>query len=518
MGAERVESWYVGVDVGTGSCKCVLVDQGARLLGLGSHKYASQSSHGKWQEQDPESIFQAMIASVRAALEQAGELPGEAGGISIGSALHSLVALDENDRPLTGVITWADGRAVEQAQRIKSVPNSEALYQRTGCPVHGMYPLYKIIWLREQRPEVFAKAARFASVKEYILARLCGRQISDYNIAAGSGLLNATSLEWDDLALELAGVKPAQLPELADPRQVLGKLKAEHADHMGLPAGTPLVLGASDAVNSSLGCGSVFPWRATCNIGTSGALRVIVEQPLLDEHARSWCYAVDSGHWLVGGAINNGGLVLSWLRKVINQATADSHIPYERFEQLAEGAEPGAGGLLFLPYLAGERSPNWNLDARGVFFGLSLEHDLRHMTRAVMEGVAFRMRSLNEMLLDLSGELREIRASGGFVESSLWVQILSSVLGRTIDLPAVEEPASLGSAFWAMMADGALGDYADIDRLIGIRRRVSPVEADLGTYDRLYVLYNQVYAALADSLTQIAAFQRGMEPDNRSLK
>jgi gluconokinase len=425
--------------------------------------------------------------------------------------MHSLLAVDEKDRPLTGVLTWADDRAAPQALAARNNPVFDQLYGITGCPVHWMYPLYKILWLREERPDLFQAARRFVSGKEYICRRLCGEWVVDYSIASGTGLLNVTSHGWEPAALELAGIEPGQLSPLRPPRQALERLEAGLARRMGLLPEVPFILGSSDAANSSLGTGAGLPWEATCMIGTSGALRVISPHPVLGAARRNWCYALDEKHWLVGGAINNGGIALAWLQDTLNGAFRGlgevEQLSFEDILHLAAESEPGAGGLICLPFLAGERSPNWNLNARGALVGLTLAHDARHLARALLEGIAFRFRSLDEMLAEAGVELRRVRASGGFTRSDFWLQLMSDVLGRELSLPLNGESSALGSAFWAMGLDGPCGVIEQLDQWAPVSRTFQPDLARASAYDRLYPLFGDLYRAIAPHFEPIARFQ-----------
>ena len=404
--------FFVGIDLGTGSCKSIVVDEDGQPLGFGAAEYPGAEARDRWQEQHPGDLVQAAIVSVRRAVERSGLRPGRCGGMSIGGALHSVMAVDGRDAPMTGVITWADGRAHAQARVVAAAPAGKGLYRETGCPAHGMYPLYKIIWLRENRPEVFGRAGRFVSAKEYVGFRLTGVWQVDYCLAAGSGFLNTHTLRWSDQALDLAGIRRDQLSPLAAPAAFLGKLAPGAAAAMGLPAGTGVATGSSDAVNSSIGAGAVTPAQATLMVGTSGALRVVSPRPVLDPDARSWCYAIDETHWLVGGAINNGGVALTWLRDCLNQAHPGRPLAFEDLLALAGRAPAGSGGLICLPFFAGERSPNWNLNARAAFFGMSLEHELRHVARALLEGIGFRFKNLLGVLTEIGLDPEQIVVSG----------------------------------------------------------------------------------------------------------
>jgi len=413
------------------------------------------------------------------------------------------------------VITWADGRSAPQAQAIKKLPQAAEVYRQTGCPVNGMYPLYKISWLREVCPDIFAKAARFVTAKEYVFQKLTGQQVIDYAVASGSGLLNIHALEWNALSLDIAGITGNRLAPVSRPLTLFRGVDPTLAQAMGVAPETPVVLGASDAANSSFGAGAVSPSQATCSIGTSGAFRVVAPRPGLDDQARLWCYVADETHWLVGGAINNGGIAFSWLKDALKPALAylpdDRALSFDDLVGLAEQVEAGAGGLVCLPFLAGERSPNWNENARAAFFGMTLQHDIRHLARALLEGVAFRMRSVNEILSGMVGDIREVRASGGFTRSALWPQIFASALNRDLRVPAWAETSALGAAFWAMRGAGALPDFESAGGRVSLGAEFHPAPADAAVYDRLYPIYAALYRNLTASFDQIAQFQLEQE-------
>ena len=502
------DTYFLGIDLGTGSCKAILLDHTGSVRGFGQGEYANDagSAQQSWNEQDPQSILDGMAAAARGALAQANARAEQVAAFSLGGAMHSLLALDHYGRPLTGVITWADGRGAKQASALRGTPLGAALYQRTGCPAHGMYPLYKIMSLREEQPDLYRRAARFVSAKEYVLEQLSGEWLVDYSIAAGLGAMDTRALAWDAEAMTLAGLTPGQLAPLAGPQHSL-RLKNERiAASMGLLPGTPLILGCSDAVNSSLGAGAVLPGQATLMIGTSGALRLISPQPVMHPHGRNWCYAIDPSHWLVGGAINNGGVALSWLRDLFNQA-ANAQLSFDDIIALAGQAPAGAGELVCLPFFAGERSPNWNLNARAAFVGLSLQHGPAHMARALLEGIAFRFCSLAEMLDEAGCEMSEVRASGGFTRSPLWLGITAAALMRELRLPAWGETSAWGAAAWAMIGVGALGSLEEAGRLVPVEGSMLP-DAELAEiYTRLYPIFTRLYERLLPSFEEIAGFR-----------
>lgn len=500
------QGWFLGIDLGTGSCKSVVVSEKGAVLGFGLGEYLAGRL---WTDQSPQAVVDGMVHSVRAAVEQSGVSPLGCLALSMDSALHTLVAVDRKGEAISGIFTWADPRGSLQAQATRSQPIAKDLYRNSGCPPAHIYPLYKILWLKEQRPDTFQQASAFFSLKEFVFQKLTGLRLQDYNLAAGSGMLNTHSLNWDPLSLDLAGIDPGYLAPLADPLTVTYGVMPELAKLLGIPTDTPVVLGSSDAFNSTFGAGAVGKGQATCMVGTSGAFRTLVSKPILDETARTWCYVVDPHHWLVGGAINNGGLSLSWLRDLINGATSEGkQLSFDELVDLAGESPAGSGGLVCLPFFTGERSPNWNGDARAVFFGLSLQHDLRHFARCVLEGVAYRLRNISEILSDLSGDIVEIRLSGGFAYSGLWPQIISSVIGRELLTPEWPETSSLGAAFWAMLGTGVFTSIEDAASRVVIARRFRPVSTEKAIYDRLYRIYLDLYRQVQGSFSEIASFQR----------
>jgi gluconokinase len=508
-------SWFLGIDLGTGSCKAAVVDIETNILGFGVGEYSGGDVHDRWQEQNPQQLLDATITSVRNAVAHAGVDPGNCVGLSLGGALHSLLALDLKGEPLTGVITWADGRAVEQAEATRKSSLAARLYQETGCPPHGMYPLYKIIWLREKKPDIFRNAWRYITAKEYVFSRMTGEYVVDYCLAAGSGLLNTHSLSWDSLCLDAADLRKDQLAEPAPPLTVHNGLEPDVARLMGIRQDVPVVLGSADAANSNLGAGAVSPKQATCMIGTSGAFRAICPRPILDRKARSWCYAVDETHWLVGGAINNGGVALSWLRDCLNQSRPDSaathRLSFEDVLALASRSPAGAGGVICLPLFAGERSPNWNLNARAVFFGLSLSHGVQHLCRALVEGIALRFKNLNEVLTEVGVDVKQIIASGGFTQSEFWLQVVTDALNREVIVPAWGETSCLGAAFWAMLGTGSVNRLESLNDFMKPGSTRFPRAENAAVYNRLYPLYMKLYGAVSANFDEIARLQQELK-------
>jgi gluconokinase len=257
-------------------------------------------------------------------------------------------------------------------------------------------------------------------------------------------------------------------------------------------------------------------------VGTSGAFRVISPRPILDEKARSWCYAIDEGHWLVGGAINNGGVALSWLRDCLNRAvphdTPERELTFEDIIALAGTAKAGAGGVICLPFFAGERSPNYNLNARALFFGMTLEHGVKHLARALLEGIAFRFRSLKEVLVDIGVEVRQIIASGGFTKSPLWLQVMADVLDRELMIPAWGDTSALGAAFWALLPARQGGRLETVGDLVKLRDSCRPNPENVEIYNRIYPLFERLYRSLEKNFDELAELQAELGRHNGEMR
>jgi gluconokinase len=392
------------------------------------------------------------------------------------------------------VLTWADTRAAAQAERLRGAPGGLELHRRTGTPLHAMAPLAKLAWFREAEPATFAAARRWGGIKELVIGHLTGEWVTDVSIASGTGLLASETLDWDPEALSLAGIDPSQLPALVPATHVLPRLTPAAADALGLPVATPVVAGAGDGPLANLGVGAVRPGVAACSIGTSGALRVMLQRPAVDPLGRTFCYALTPGRWVAGGAINNGGVVLEWA----GDALAPDLGPHaaEALLELAARAPAGAGGLLCLPHLLGERAPHWSAVPRGAYVGLTRAHRREHLVRAALEGVCLQLAVVLEAMRAAGSDVLEIRATGGFARSPLWRQMLADALGMEVGFPAADEGSSLGAALLGMQALGMIETIDVAASLVGIAD-VHPPDPDAAA---AYAALRPVFASLHDAL------------------
>ena len=487
----------LGVDIGTTSIKVVAFDAAGAPRARAELGYPLLESGQGWAEQDPTAILAAVVSTVREAAARAG---AQVAGLSFSSAMHSLLALGESGEPLTPSIVWADTRAAAQAERLRADPSGLGLHQRTGTPVHPMSPLTKLIWFREQDTATFEAARTWAGIKDFVFHHLTGEWVMDHSCASGTGLMELTTLDWDRQALELAGIGADRLPRL-EPSTHVSELTARAAAELGLPVGTPVVAGGGDGPLANLGLGAVRPGVAACSIGTSGAIRVVVEEPAVDPLGRVFCYALTPGRWIVGGAINNGGVVLQWAEKALTPDFGEHG--EQALLELVASVPPGSDGLLMLPYLLSERAPHWSALARGAYVGLTNTHGRAHLVRAALEGVCLQLAVVLHSVEAAGNEIREIRATGGFARSPEWRQMLADALEMEIGFPKGQEGSSFGAALVGMEALGLIESIDVAAELTSIENVVRPEPAAAATYRALLPVFESLYDALAPAFAEL---------------
>lgn len=489
----------IGLDLGTTSTKAVAFAVDGTQLASASHGYTLDTPYPGHAVQDPQAILAAAYAAVRDVVAQIGHQ--RIAGISFSSAMHSLLALDASYRPLTPVVTWGDTRAGVHAERLRARPGGLELHRRTGTPLHPMSPLPKLVWFRELEPKLHESAAFWVGIKDWVLVHMCGALVVDHSLASASGLMNIHTLSWDEEALSIAGVSAEQLPELVPTRHVLRGLTDEAAGAMGLPVTTSVVVGAGDGPLANLGVGAVSPGVAACSIGTSGALRVGVDKPAVDPQGGVFCYALTEDRWVVGGAINNGGATLDWVRTLL---TPELEMGDEReLLELAKRAQPGSGGLIMLPYLLSERAPHWSALPKGAYIGLSRGHTREHLIRAALEGVCLQLALVLQSMRAAGLEITQVRATGGVMKSDLWRDVLAAALDIRIDFAEGQEGSSFGAALLGMEALGLIDSIDVAADLIPIGDSVRPDPTTASVYRQLQPVFSALYGQLVSTFTEL---------------
>ncbi|ANE47428.1 gluconokinase [Paenibacillus swuensis] len=514
LGTVSPEARYiVTVDIGTTSTKTLAVRHDGFITASHSVGYPLHTPQPDYAEQDPEEIWGAVLHGVAEVVRTAQIMPHQVTGVSFSSAMHSIFAVDREGRPLMPMMTWADNRSSAYKTILMEQYDGKRIYEQTGTPIHPMSPLLKLMWLQDHEPELFQAAYKFIGIKEYVFAKMFGSYLIDYSIASTTGLFHLRDLQWNADSLQAAGISAEQLSEPVPTTHIVTGLKPEYASAMGISPATPFILGAADGVLANLGSGCYEPGVYSVTIGTSGAVRGVVAEPIADARARLFCYALLPGMWVVGGAINNGGIMFRWARDQLatleaEQARLAGEDPYKRLTELAASVSPGSEGLIFLPFLAGERAPHYNADARGAFFGLSLRHGKPHMVRAVLEGVIYRMASVINALEETGGPARELRASGGFARSAFWCQLLADVSGVQVTVPDTVESSGVGAARLALAALGKTVSVAESEHWIRTTERYEPNAKAHEVYKELFEIYENVYWQLQQPFAAISAFQK----------
>jgi xylulokinase len=504
-------SYLLGIDVGTTSTRALVMDEQGEVVSSRANEYPLDTPRPNWAEQDPHEWWTATVASVREALAGAGVAADAVKGVGLSGQMHGSVFLDDKDQVIRPAILWCDQRTASQCETITETVGEADLVAETCNPVLTGFTAPKIIWLREQEPENFARVRRVLLPKDYVRLHLTGDYATEVSDASGTSLLNVPERSWSDLILDRLELPREMLPEVYESPEVTGAITAEAAEAVGLVEGTPVVGGGGDQAAGGVGNGIVQTGVVSTTTGTSGVVFAHLDEPVMDERLRThtFCHAVP-GKWHVMGVMLSAGGSLRWMRDTLcadERAVAEAlgRDPYELMTEEAAQAPVGSEGLVFLPYLTGERTPYPNPNARGVFFGLSLRHTKAHLVRAVMEGVAYGLRDSFEIIEQMGVEVAQVRASGGGARSGLWRQIQTDVTGHPHSTINVDEGPAYGVALLAAVGAGLYDTVQDACaatiRVVDTRQ---VREENRAIYDGYYALYQQLYARLESSFDQVA--------------
>ena len=491
------QTYVLGIDIGTGSIKAVAMDRQGQVIHSVQAFYATTGT----TEQEIEPVWQAFRICIQKMVQEVQAPPV---AICLGSAMHSIMAVDEDGRPLTNAILWSDTRSTTIAQELRGTVLAEQLYLATGTPVHSMSPLCKIRWWQQHDPETFSKAFKFISIKEAIWYRLFGEFVIDHSLASATGLFNHRELQWDATALSFAGLSPQKLSTPVAVTYSKNRLPQEMALSMHLPADTPFFIGASDGCLANLGSLCLTPEEAAITIGTSAAVRITTSKPVQKPEHMIFHYLLQQDVYVCGGAINNGGNVFQWL---LNKLFAgnESVKSYDDLFREITTVPPGSNGLLFLPYLHGERAPIWDEQSCGVYFGLTAKHSLFHMARAAAEGVCFALAHILYLLEEATDPIQRLKISGGLVQSPAMMQLLADTTRKAVVVQQTEDASAVGAVLLAQKAMGWVDDYASFPKKEG--QRFLPNEQATAIYQNLFPIYKSLYPLLKDSMHAISPLQ-----------
>ena len=494
-------TYFLGIDIGTTHTKAVILTGDGKPFFESKKGYDLLHPHPGYEEQDADEIFDAVIDVIGQAMKAAS---GNVAAVSFSAAMHSIFPVDADGKPLYHSIIWADTRSKKEADAIASQPDAALICRNTGIPLHPMSPLCKIAWFKNQEPGIFAKAAKFVSIKEYVFSRLFGKYIVDYSVASATGLFNNRDRKWDALALKAAGIDESRLSLPVSTLHAEYELLSVYADLFSIKKSTPFITGSSDGCLANLGSGAVDHGQTALTIGTSGAVRMTVHEFIPVDDATVFTYPLTDDVFVQGGAINNGGIVLKWLAELFLKP---DEIDYEALLSMASSASPGANGLLFLPYLLGERAPIWDADAKGALIGLSLKHKKEHIIRAAMEGICFTLYQILQKLESIHGPVTDIHVSGGFVRSSFWLQLMADTTGKKIKVTDMTDASAIGAAYLGMYATKFIKGLSDTKRFTQVCKIYEPDPAGKKIYAELFTLFNSLYPKLKEDFVVLSRLQ-----------
>jgi len=498
-------TYLLGLDIGTSGAKALLCDADGHVLATATGAYPLSQPRPLWSEQDPADWWRGAQEAVRGALAAAGVDAARVVGVGLTGQMHGATFLDARGAVIRPALLWNDQRTAAECDEITRRVGAERLIALAGNPALTGFQAPKILWLRNHEPAHYARLAHVLLPKDYIRLLLTGVAAADASDAAGTLLLDLRARDYSDEILAALDIPRQWLPRVYEGPQVTGQLAAEAAAALGLPAGLPVVAGGGDNAAAAVGTGVVRPGVVSSSIGTSGVLFAHADTIALDPGGRlhSFCHSVPGAYHLMAVTLSAGG-AFQWLRNTLRQ-TGAADMSYDDLTAAAAAAPPGAEGLVFLPYLTGERTPHLDPLARGAFVGLTSRHTVGHMARAVMEGVVFALRDGLEIMRALGVPADDIRATGGGARSGLWRQLQADIYGAPVATLAAEEGPAYGAALLAGAGVGVFPDvHAAVDRCVRLAGTTAP-GPDQPRYEPVYAVYRDLYAVLRDSMHRLAA-------------
>lgn len=493
---KSAKTYLLGIDIGTSACKVALFDAQGAVIAQGNGEYPVHYPHPGWAEQDPNAWRDAIYAQIRSVLQASSVLPEEIAGIGVDGQSWSAIAIDKQGQVLTNTPIWTDTRAQAECEQIRQSVGADAYFQMSGNPIQPSYTLPKILWYKNHMPDVYENAAYILQANSYIVYCLTDAITQDMSQGYGLGCFDMHKGQWNVEMAERLGIRASLLPPIHACHEVVGVVTKQAAALTGLCAGTPVVAGGLDAACGTLGAGVVAAGQTQEQGGQAGGMSICIDEYTADERL-ILSYHVVPGKWLLQGGTTGGGGALKWLRE-----TTCPDLSFEQMSEIAETIPAGSEGVMFLPYMAGERSPIWNPNACGVFFGLNYAKTRGHLIRAVMEGVAYALRHNLDTAQNAGAQSATLMAMGGSANSHVWTQIKADVTGHRIEIPASDTATTLGVCILAGVGTGVFSSFEDaVERTICVRRAHVPDPAAQKIYNEGYTRYLELYERLAPMMT-----------------
>jgi len=496
------QTFFLGIDVSTTNSKALLIEEGGQVIAAASSPHTLQTPKPLWSEQDPHEWWEAVSTSIRSVLEKGGLDGGGIAAVGLTGQMHGLVLLDAAGNVLRPAILWNDQRTQKQCDEIHERIGKGKFIQITGNVALPGFTAPKILWVKENEPDVYAKAKQVLLPKDYIRYKLTGEYAMDKADGSGTVLFDLKSRDWSREVLDALEINASWMPHTFEGPEFTGRLTEEAASITGLKAGTPVAAGGGDQAAQAVGVGAVEPGIVALTVGTSGVVFAPTPSALIEPEGRlhAFCHALP-GMWHFMGVMLSAAGSLQWYHD-----TLASEMSFDELLKEAESVPAGSEGLQFLPYLSGERTPHPDPLARGAFLGLTLRHGRPHMTRAVLEGVSFGLKDSFRLIQNAGlGSITQVRASGGGIKSALWRQVLASVLEAELVTVNTTEGAAYGAALLAGVGSGAWSDVLSACKtVIKVTGRTLPDPAQVEAYQRSYALYRELYPALKSSFEKMS--------------
>src|SRR6266478_4701127 len=491
----KMATKVLGIDVGTGGTRAVLLDQAGRVLGAATAEHAEMASPQLgWAEQDPRDWWRAARVAIEECLTAAGATGAEVSAVGLSGQMHGLVLLDATGEVVRPALLWCDQRTEEECREITERVGAKRLIELVANPALTGYTLPKIWWVRKHEPEMWSRVRSIMLPKDYVRFKLTGARATDVADASGTLLFDVANRRWSVEMLKASDLNGDILPEVFESPEITGSVTRDGARARGLREGTPVVAGAGDQAAGAVGMGIVEPGNVSATIGTSGVVFAATSSPVVEPRGRihTFCHAIP-GRWHVMGVTQGAGLSLRWFRDQFGGGASYDSLMIE-----AAAAPAGSDGLLWAPYLMGERTPHLDPNARGALVGLTAQHTRGHVIRAILEGVAFSLRDTFTLFAEMGVPVRNIRLGGGGARSPLWRQIQADVYGREVEVLEAEEGAAYGAAILAGVGAGVWSSVdAACNQVVKVAQRVAPRPAVVERMNISYAAYRRMYPAIA---------------------
>lgn len=499
----------LGIDIGTSACKAAAFDPKGNVLSQVNVPYSVLYPHPGWAEQDPEAWWSSVCLAIRQVMEKGNIEPQHIAGIGIDGQSWSAIAVDHQGKVLCNTPIWMDTRADKICSQLNASMGEDRIFEVSGNPLSPSYTLPKVLWYRQELPQVYEKAEKILQSNSFLAFRLTGVMTQDPSQGYGWACYNMRQGTWDRELCREMGIRDSLLPEIVPCSQVIGGVTAEASQATGLLPGTPVVAGGLDAACGTLGAGVLHPGETQEQGGQAGGMSICIDEYAADKRLILSPHVVP-GLWLLQGGTVGGGGVLNWFEREFGtaerlEAEKTGRSSFAEIDREASRVPAGSEGLVFLPYMAGERSPIWDVNAKGVYYGIDFSKTRAHFSRACMEGVAYSLRHNLETAKEAGAQAQTLRAMGGAANSSLWTQIKADVTGRKIQVPASDTATALGAALLAGVGTGIYPDFeAAVSQTVQVKREYLPDPQKQAVYDSGYETYLSIYDHLKELMNKEA--------------